>query len=668
MTGDGPGSQTERDLRTRQGALSQTGAVFADEYGGFKQWEASAANMASQMLGADASLNREVELRQPEDAPMDFGAGGMSLGGWSVGSGHTGDGAEATRWGASGTNAPGASLGLMAGLGFPSTDRFGDSLQVQSGTPCSSILSTVDSRVLEARHIRPFESSASNKRHAWLSFKREVETLASIYDFGGGLFRDPPICVNPLNEPELLRLGVCPEDIKRARFAHILLMNTVKDGVGRHILLKSRSPSVAWRALDEHFCPKTSGAKLDLLEEFNSLKYSSGQDIDEYWVQLEIVQSQARSLGVKIADEVVMAKFLYSVPPDVTTVPDYFRMQPTLISGEKKDVVAEFDNLRYSGGQDTDEYWVQLEIVQSRARSLGVEIADEIVVTKFLTSLPPEFTAVRDRLRMEPTLLSKRVRAVVKDKYSSLKNAGGSKGTNHNRALSAGNKSSAPNGRGEGAESKSQKPATGASNSKALNDGVTTGNSSTSGAQGACAGKKNVVCFECRKPGHVKSQCPNRICEICGGKGHGRRLHGKSREAETRKSTSAVDRGTEVWIASSAEPFHMTPSKDCMYDYEACTDVSVTLSNGQEVPVSGFGRLTVSTGCSEGGHTFSITNIAHVPVIDVNFFSLQSVVVDRRLPVTLTREGTAVALPSGTEVVFRKAGRLDVLSVTRQKR
>ena len=51
--------------------------------------------------------------------------------------------------------------------------------------------------------------------------------------------------MNPLNEPELLRLGVSPDNIKRARFAYILLTNTVKDGVGRCVEFRSRSPSVA---------------------------------------------------------------------------------------------------------------------------------------------------------------------------------------------------------------------------------------------------------------------------------------------------------------------------------------------------------------------------------------------------------------------------------------
>ena len=85
------------------------------------------------------------------------------------------------------------------------------------------------------------------------------------------------------------------------------------------------------------------------------------------------------------------------------------------------DVWSEFTNLKYNKGQDTDQFWVELQSVQSRARSLGLEISGEIVVDKFLSSLPPEYTTVRDQLRFEPTLLTDKTRAVVKDKFLSLK-------------------------------------------------------------------------------------------------------------------------------------------------------------------------------------------------------------------------------------------------------
>ena len=77
-----------------------------------------------------------------------------------------------------------------------------------------------------------------------------------MWGFGDGLLRDLPLYVDPLNEPQLLGLGISQDDIKRARFAYILLLNTVKDPVARHILVDLRSPSIAWRAWDNSSLPK----------------------------------------------------------------------------------------------------------------------------------------------------------------------------------------------------------------------------------------------------------------------------------------------------------------------------------------------------------------------------------------------------------------------------
>ncbi|CAN0017593.1 unnamed protein product, partial [Sphacelaria rigidula] len=199
------------------------------------------------------------------------------------------------------------------------------------------------------------------------------------------------------------------------------LLNTVKDPVARHILVDSRSPSTAWRALDEQFSPKTSGAKMDVLDEFNILKYTKGQD--------------------------------------------------------------------------TDEFWIQLQSVHSRSVTLGLEIPREMIVDKFLNSLPAEYTTIRDQLRLEPSLLTDKTRAVVKDKFLSLKKTGTSRGSDHNRALFAGNKGSGYRSKKKGG-GKSQKSAAGSSDGNTQSDKTVE--------------KRNLPCYECGKPGHFKSECPER--------------------------------------------------------------------------------------------------------------------------------------------------------------
>ncbi|CAM9775798.1 unnamed protein product, partial [Sphacelaria rigidula] len=96
------------------------------------------------------------------------------------------------------------------------------------------------------------------------------------------------------------------------------VLNTVKDPVARHILVDSRSPSIAWRALDEQFSPNTSGARMDILDEFNNLKYTKGQDTHEFWIQLHSVHSRSVMLGLEISREMMVDKFLDSLPAEYT--------------------------------------------------------------------------------------------------------------------------------------------------------------------------------------------------------------------------------------------------------------------------------------------------------------------------------------------------------------
>ena len=135
----------------------------------------------------------------------------------------------------------------------------------------------------------------------------------------------------------------------------------MKDSVGEHIVFKSRSPSVAWRSHDEHFSPKTSGSMFDILAEFN--------------------------------------------------------------------------NERYNRGEHPDECWIKLEKIQTRAWIIGGEIAPDMMVTKFLASLPAEYTHLKDNVRMASVVFPEQIRATIKDKYLSSVKVGDSKGSDHNRAL-----------------------------------------------------------------------------------------------------------------------------------------------------------------------------------------------------------------------------------------
>ena len=102
-----------------------------------------------------------------------------------------------------------------------------------------------------------------------------------------------------------------------------------------------------------------------------------------------------------------------------------------------------------------------------------------------------------------------------------------------------------------------------------------------------------------------------------------------------------------------------------MYDYESCENSTVTVASSHELPIFGDGKLLISTVGDYGQQTFIIDRVAHVPDLDVNLFSIQSVVVERDYPVRISRERSIITLPSGKEAFFKRAGRFDVMVVKR---
>ena len=255
------------------------------------------------------------------------------------GLGRQGDGAGREHWPSSGTSVISSSLGMKAGLGFPIPRGPGyddSSAHGEAVTQGTSLLMSVDARTLEAKNISKF---TNNKSHKWTSFKRDIERYAYMWGFGEGLFQDPPLCVDPLDEPQLLGLGVSRDDVQRARFGYMLLFTTVKDPIARHSLLDARSPSIAWRMMDEQFSPITAGAKMDMLDELNNIKYSKGQDTDEFWVQILSVHKQSTELGLEIPPEMVVDKFINSLPAEYTTVRDQLCFEPDLLTDKTRAVV-----------------------------------------------------------------------------------------------------------------------------------------------------------------------------------------------------------------------------------------------------------------------------------------------------------------------------------------
>lgn len=89
------------------------------------------------------------------------------------------------------------------------------------------------------------------------------------------------VCVDPLNGPDLLKVGAYPDDIKRAHFAYgSLIISTVTDVVGRHCF--RLRVTVLGKTCTEQVSPKASGFMFDTMAKFESLMYLRDEDTVEY--------------------------------------------------------------------------------------------------------------------------------------------------------------------------------------------------------------------------------------------------------------------------------------------------------------------------------------------------------------------------------------------------
>lgn len=109
-------AEIERDIVEEQEALSHTISMPPKGFWRFTEWKYGRAR------GASGTLGREP--LQPAATPENFGAGRTPLGGWSgARSGHPGEEVGGARWSSPGTQAPGASTGMLAGLDIPNKTK-----------------------------------------------------------------------------------------------------------------------------------------------------------------------------------------------------------------------------------------------------------------------------------------------------------------------------------------------------------------------------------------------------------------------------------------------------------------------------------------------------------------------------------------------------------------
>jgi hypothetical protein len=135
------------------------------------------------------------------------------------------------------------------------------------------------------------------------------------------------------------------------------------------------------------------------------------------------------------------------------------------------------------------------------------------------------------------------------------------------------------------------------------------------------ASKSSVVCFYCKKPGHMKADCF--------------KLKRKQEEKGKESSGNVADVvlmtladsafSAHTWIGDSGASGHYCNSLEGMFDI-ASIDEDIKVGNGKSMKATKVGKLRCKVK-QEDGHSFEVTltDVKFVPELWINLFSIGKV-------------------------------------------
>ncbi|KAG7302564.1 hypothetical protein JYU34_012495 [Plutella xylostella] len=158
-----------------------------------------------------------------------------------------------------------------------------------------------------------------------------------------------------------------------------------------------------------------------------------------------------------------------------------------------------------------------------------------------------------------------------------------------------------------------------------------------------------VRCFRCKKPGHVKKDCPND--EVIEPKAGGRRSSGKENSLLTALSVKVQN---DVWYIDSGATHHMCNNKQIMQELQCSKKLEVNVANGEKLLTEGIGKVKVllKTGLK------TVSEVHYIPKLSANLLSVSelnrkgfSVVFDKNL-CKIIDEGEVIATGTGVNGVY----------------
>ncbi|KAL2251622.1 UNVERIFIED_CONTAM: Retrovirus-related Pol polyprotein from transposon TNT 1-94 [Sesamum indicum] len=132
-------------------------------------------------------------------------------------------------------------------------------------------------------------------------------------------------------------------------------------------------------------------------------------------------------------------------------------------------------------------------------------------------------------------------------------------------------------------------------------------------SRGKNKGKKEMVCWNCEKPGHMKSECwePKKEKE------------GRTANAATEEITDAlllsVSSSSDDWVVDSEASFHSCSNKDIMEPYTSGDFGLVYLADNKPLKIVGKGDVRIK---STNGSCWTLHDVRHIPGLKRNLISV----------------------------------------------
>ncbi|KAJ0522523.1 putative RNA-directed DNA polymerase [Helianthus annuus] len=346
------------------------------------------------------------------------------------------------------------------------------------------------------------------------------------------------------------------------------------------------------------------------------------------------------ALGVifqTLPEDVMLQMAKYSEPKDV-----WEALRVRYLGAERTQkariqmLTSELDGLKMSETESIDEYAAKLGGVQSKYKSLGATLEEEVVVRKFLNSMPDKYLPIVSSIEQFADIEKMAFEDVVGrlkayEERNKFKNVNES--SSQSQLMFTQNEKKVENYRGRGRYNGRGRGYPRWNNEREnMNDEQ--GEDRKKKPEEWQDRRKNLRCYNCDKIGHYSSECkapskgkeeanltktedvrdidPSLFMAVCSTK--------KVSLNEERVIPGVFERNEEgMWYLDNGASHHMSGKKEFFTTLDEKVSGQVTFGDGSEIEIKGKGNVTV---VSKNGEKKTFCNVFYMPKLKTNLLSL----------------------------------------------